>query len=123
MAPLSVDLRNQLARTIQAARRDAEPGARKAIESLAVHLAKAYDSMDADARKLRGRLRAHGKQLGDERHPVKDTQNIDHLAHEVAYEHWHRMLFARFLAENHLLIEPTSGVAISIEDCEELARE
>jgi Eco57I restriction-modification methylase len=125
MAPLSVDLRNQLARTIQAARRAAESGARKAIESLAVHLAKAHDSMDADAhaRKLRGRLRAHGKQLGDKRHPDKDTQTIDHLKHEVAYEHWHRMLFARFLSENHLLIEPTSNVAISMADCEELARE
>src|SRR5688572_21966704 len=108
MALLSVDLRNQLARTIQAARRDAEAGAGKAIQSLAVHLAKAHDSMDGDpdARDLRTRLRAHGKQLGDVRHPVKHTQNIDHLKHEVAYEHWHRMLFARFLAENNLLIEP-----------------
>jgi hypothetical protein len=41
----------------------------------------------------------------------------------MAYEHWHRMLFARFLAENQLLIEPTSGVAISLDECEELATE
>ena len=33
------------------------------------------------------------------------------------------MLFARFLAENELLIEPESGVAVSLADCEELARE
>jgi len=125
MAPLPVDLRNQLARAIQEARREGEAGARKALQSLAVHLGKAHDSMDADpaARALRGRLRAHGKQLGDARDPVKDTQQIDRLVHEVAYEHWHRMLFARFLAENNLLIEPTHGVAISMEECEELARE
>jgi len=33
------------------------------------------------------------------------------------------MLFARFLAENNLLIEPEIGIAISMEECEELARE
>jgi hypothetical protein len=123
MAPLPVDLRNQLARAIQEARREGEAGARNALQSLAVHLGKAHDSMNATARSLRGRLRAHGKQLGDVRDPAKDTQQIDRLAHEVAYEHWHRMLFARFLAENNLLIEPTHGVAISMEECEELARE
>jgi hypothetical protein len=81
--------------------------------------------MDSDpgARALRGRLRAHGKQLGDVRDPLKGTQEIGRLAHEVAYEHWHRMLFARFLAANSLLIEPTHRVPISIEECEELARE
>ena len=123
MAPLHVDLRNQLARAIQEARREGEAGARKALQSLAVHLRKAHDSMDTAGRSLRGRLRAHGKQLGDMRDPAKDTQEIGRLAHEVAYEHWHRMLFARFLAENNLLIEPTHGVAISMEECDELARD
>ncbi len=33
------------------------------------------------------------------------------------------MLFARFLAETDLLIEPNSGVAITLEECQELARE
>ena len=33
------------------------------------------------------------------------------------------MLFARFLAENALLIEPESGVPVSLAECEELARE
>ena len=32
------------------------------------------------------------------------------------------MLFARFLAENHLLMHP-DGVAVSLEECEELARD
>ena len=26
---------------------------------------------------------------------------------EIAYEHWHRMLFARFLAESNLLVRPS----------------
>ena len=50
-------------------------------------------------------------------------QAIDHLTTECAYEHWHRMLFARFLAETELLIEPKSGIAISLAECQELARD
>ena len=33
------------------------------------------------------------------------------------------MLFARFLAENQLLIEPELGVAVTLEECEELGKE
>ena len=33
------------------------------------------------------------------------------------------MLFARFLAETDLLIEPESGVAITLDEVQELARE
>ena len=33
------------------------------------------------------------------------------------------MLFARFLAENDLLIEPSTGVSVTLEECEELAQE
>ena len=82
-----------------------------------------FGSMSEEERKLRNRLRAHGRQLGDQRDPQKGTQSIERLVREMAYEHWHRMLFARFLAENQLLIEPTSGVAISLDECEELAAE
>jgi hypothetical protein len=79
--------------------------------------------MDADARKLRNALRAHGRQLGDELDSKRGTQSIDRLTHEVAFEHWHRMLFARFLAENGLLMHPTAGAAVTIEECRELARD
>ena len=72
---------------------------------------------------MRKRLRAHGRQLGDGRHAATRSQGIDHLVHECAYEHWHSMLFARFLAENHLLIEPNTGVAVTLAECEELAQE
>jgi hypothetical protein len=40
---------------------------------------------------------------------------------QTAYEHWHRMLFARFLAENELLIHPEMKVAVTLEECAELA--
>ena len=113
MEPLSVDLRNRLAATIKSARRVGESGARSALGMLAVGDARAHSSMSPAEQDLRRRLRAHGRQLGDGRDSETGEQKIDRLAHEVAYEHWHRMLFARFLAENELLIEPESGVAVS----------
>lgn len=45
------------------------------------------------------------------------------LVREIAYEHWHRALFARFLAENDLLIDPDHKVAVSLSDLEEIAKE
>ncbi len=123
MRAISAEHRNQLAKAILKARRRAEAGARKALESLAVERAKLFNSMSESEKALRRRLRAHGRQLGDRLDRNTGEQSIEHLVHEVAYEHWHRMLFARFLAENHLLIEPESGVAISMGECEDLARE
>lgn len=123
MKVLPTELRNQLERTIIRAREAAEAGARAALEALAVHHPEPYSSMTLEQRALRNRLRARGRQLGDRRDPSRGTQTIDSLILQCAYEHWHRMLFARFLAENHLLIEPDSGVAISMEECKELARD
>ena len=123
MATLARDLRKELEKTVKRARRAAETGARKVLEQLGVHHHQPYGSMTSEERALRNRLRAHGRQLGDRRDRRKGTQTIDRLIQECAYEHWHRMLFARFLAETDLLIEPQSGVAITLEECQELARE
>ena len=120
-APLSPDLRNLLARTIQQARRTGETGACQALQSLAVDRAKSLEVMSLQDRSLRNRLRMRGRQAGDRLDRRDRTQNLDHLIHEVAYEHWHRMLFARFLAENGLLRDAEHGVHLSLEDCRELA--
>ena len=123
MQSLSGELRNQLAAAVKAARRAGEAGARSALVVLAVRDARAHPSLSPDEQDLRRRLRAHGRQLGDRLDAETGVQQVERLVQEVAYEHWHRMLFARFLAENDLLIEPDSGVAVSLTDCEELARE
>ncbi|MFM8748685.1 MAG: SAM-dependent methyltransferase, partial [Rhabdaerophilum sp.] len=122
MASLDRTLRKDLERTVKAARRVAEAGARKAIEQLGVGEAEAPKHLTAEQRALRNRLRAHGRQLGDRRDP-RGVQATARLVQECAYEHWHRMLFARFLAETDLLIEPDSGVAITLDEVQELARE
>ena len=70
------------------------------------------------------RLRAHGRQLGDRRES-NGEQSDDRLVEKIAYEHWHRMLFARFLAENGLLMyhDPEVSIAVTLEECEDLAED
>lgn len=119
--PLSKILRAQLENTIKAARDTAEKGAYIALAQMAVAEARTPEYLTDELRALRRRLRAHGRALGDIK-ASDNTQGVQHLVWETAYEHWHRMLFARFLAENGLLLwEP--GAAVSLEDCEGLVQE
>lgn len=119
MPALPSDLRKQLESVVIDARDAAEAAARSALQKRAVDVAEPHAHFGAKEKEQRNRLRMRGRQVGDVRHP-KGTQAIDQLAQELAYEYWHRMLFARFLAENGLLMHP-DGVAVSLEDCEELA--
>jgi nucleotide-binding universal stress UspA family protein len=124
---LTSDQRNQLERVVIEARESAEAGSRNALEILAIHHHDPYIHMQRAERELRNQLRAKARQLGDHRLPKPNSNGqdheIDHLVSECAYEHWHRMLFARFLAENSLLIEPQENQAISLAEAEELAKE
>jgi len=120
-APLPKPQRTQLENTVKSAREVAEKGARAALAQLAVGEARAPDYLSDDHKALRRRLRAHGRALGDAKAP-DDTQAVQQLVWEVAYEHWHRMLFARFLAENGLLLWEI-GAAVSLDDCEALVQE
>jgi len=122
MATLPTDLRNKLERVVIEARDAAEAGARAALEALAVHHHEPYPHMKPGQRELRNHLRARARQLGD-RQDASGRLAIDHLAVECAYDHWHRMLFARFLAENNLLIEPENNMAINLAEAEELSKE
>src|SRR5206468_6269599 len=92
-----------------------------ALRRLAVDADKTFDDMTPVQKSLRKQLRARGRQVGDRRRP-DEFQEIDRLTTELAYEYWHRMLFTRFLAENHLLMHP-DGIAVSLDVCQELAQE
>jgi hypothetical protein len=122
MSALTSPLRRQLDKAIQQARSLAEAGARHALEALAVHEPDPYPHMNEAQRGLRRQLRAQARQLGDGESLFKPgSYEIKHLAEKLAYDQWHRLLFARYLLENNLLISPEHGVAVALEDCEELA--
>ncbi len=118
--PLAKESRRNLERAVIKARDIAEAAASAELERLGVGDAAAPGHLNGDERNLRNRLRVHGRQLGDRRRPDRG-QSISHLATEVAYEHWHRMLFARFLAENHLLMYEDGVTPLSLTDCFDLA--
>lgn len=124
MQALDKDLRSALEKTVKAARTVAETAAYAAVDQLGVGHDKPEAFLGDGEKSLRNRLRTHGKQLGDARdskstNPTYGKQEVQHLVQEVAYQHWHRMLFARFLADNNLLMY--DGVAVTIEECDELA--
>ena len=121
MAVLTTQQRNILENTVIKARKLAESGARNALQSLAVDHSEPFAHMSTEQRTLRNRLRNKARLLGDEL-STSGRQGIDHVAYELAYEYWHKMLFAKFLEANGLLIH-SDGVAVTMEECEELARE
>ena len=122
MSSLPTLLRRQLEAAVRQARKIAEAGARHALQALAVHEPDPYLHMDEAARTLRRQLQAQAKQLGDGESRLKPgVYEIKHLAEKLAYDQWHRLLFARYLLDNNLLISPEHGVAVSLDDCEELA--
>jgi hypothetical protein len=79
-----------------------------------VFLDRRPEHLDADQAALRNGLRAKWRQLGGDR---------ELLVAECAYEQWHRLLFARFLAENDLLLHPSFKAPVTLSECEELAAE
>lgn len=122
---LSKELRKLLEKTTADARVLAESACRAALENLAVHEKEYRVHMNVEQRLLRNRLRARSRALGDKRDERSGIQDIRHLSELAAYEQWHRLLFTRFLTENHLLItdEANGNVPVTLEECEELAPE
>ncbi|MDR2353608.1 MAG: N-6 DNA methylase, partial [Deltaproteobacteria bacterium] len=123
MPPLEKNQRAHLERTIKEARQIAEDGARIVLEHLSVGERVPASHLNMKELDLRNKCLIHGRQLGNVQDTTSGGQEIDLLIEEVAYEHWHRMLFARFLSENNLLMypDPEVPVPITLEECEELA--
>ena len=118
MPSLPDELFNPLEKAVLEARATAEEAAKASITALAVNRATPFGTLDPAQRRLRNALRARARQLGD----GSLHRGLPLLVEEVAYQQWHRMLFARFLAENGLLMHPT-GVPVTLQDCAELASE
>ena len=118
---LDKTLRTQLESTVLAAREVVDTACREEIERLGVADATVPAFLNDGQRTLRNRLRAHARQLGD---PLNDNgkQETAHLLAEMAYEQWHRMLFARFLEQNNLLMYD-AYTPVTLDECAELLEE
>lgn len=117
MSVLSSELRKRLEDACVRGRQVSEAACRAALGSLGVVDQKAPAHLGEDDRVLRRGLRAKSRQLGDA------AGSVGLLATECAFEQWHRLLFARFLAENGLLIHPEYRAAVTLAECEELAED
>jgi hypothetical protein len=123
-APLDPSLRRLLENTIIKARELAQTAADAVITRLTIAEKEAKSYLTDKEKAVRNVLRAKARQLGDPWNASKQTfETTLRISHEIAYEHWHRMLFARFLSENNLLINPDFDVPVTLSDCEELAKE
>ena len=120
---LPTPLRRALEKAVRQARDVAEEGARDAIQRLGVADGKAPPYLNDAEKDLRRRLRAHARALGNGFDRAAETQETKRLVEATAYAHWHRMLFARFLAERDLLRHPQHDVPVTLADCRELAEE
>jgi hypothetical protein len=122
MAVLNSTQRSSLEKAVIKARTLSVRGAYNSLKAFAVDHKEPYAHMNAEERELRNQLRSKARLMGD--HTKADGgHTIDKLAYELAYEYWHQMLFAKFLEANSLLMHPEHGIAISLEECEELAQE
>jgi len=110
MTTLHSDQRKLLEKAVENGRDAAEKAADAALRTLAVPAEDPFAGMSVEDRQLRRLLRADIKRLG----------SYGALVAEIAYAQWHRMLFARFLAENDLLMHPT-GVPMTLAECGEMA--
>jgi hypothetical protein len=120
MAVLTTQQRSTLETAVKQARKIAETGAFNALHGMAVDNSEPFAHMASELRTLRNTLWAKAKLLGDK--ADDGVRKIIHLTYELAYETWHKMLFAKFLEANGLLMHP-DGVAVTLEDCEELAND
>jgi len=122
MAVLTAQQRNILEKAVIKARNTAEEGAINSLKNMAVDQPEPFPHQSLAQRALRNNLRAKARLLGDVKLP-NGSHEIQNLAYELAYEYWHKILFARFLEANNLLMHPNMGVAVTLEELEELAPE
>ncbi|MDV3355001.1 Eco57I restriction-modification methylase domain-containing protein [Dietzia sp. IN118] len=117
---LNSDQRRFLDAQTQRARAAAQRAADDALRALAVAEPSRPGYLSDEQNTLRIALRDKARQLGDD--TAGAGAPLVNLVHDVAYEQWHRLLFARFLEVNGLLRHPDyRDIPLSLEDCGDLA--
>jgi hypothetical protein len=105
--------RKALSDVVAGAREVVESACAQRITALGVASDRVPDVLDEGERVLRRGLRARARQLG----------SVEALAAEAGFEQWHRMLFARYLADNGMLVDDQTGQSVTIDEIAEYAAE
>jgi hypothetical protein len=113
MSVLLAAQRKLLSDTVAEARDVVEAACAQRIAALGVTAERAPDALTEEERRLRRGLRARTRQLG----------SVEVLVSEAGYEHWHRMLFTRYLTDNNLLVDDRTGQPVTIEEVADYATE
>ncbi len=113
MTVLSAAQRKSLEAVVVEARRVVEAACADRVAALGVASDRAPVGSSEQDRQLRRGLRARARQLG----------SVNVLITEAGFEHWHRMLFARLLADNGLLVDDGAGQPVSMAELTEYAAE
>ncbi|UZD61111.1 BREX-1 system adenine-specific DNA-methyltransferase PglX [Brevibacterium sp. JSBI002] len=117
---LNSDQRRYLDAQTQSARVAAQRAAEDALRALAVAEPSRPGYLSDEQNKLRVALRDKARQLGDD--TTRASTRLTNLVHDIAYEQWHRLLFARFLEVNGLLRHAEyREITLTLEDCGDLA--
>ena len=117
---LNAEQRRHLEGAVQRARTAAEQAAADALRALAVAEPSRPAYLSDPDNSLRLALREKARQLGDD--TAGSGAVLTNLMREVAYEQWHRLLFARFLEVNRLLRHPEfRDTSLTLDDCADLA--
>lgn len=117
---LNAEQRRFLDTQTQQARRASMRAAENALRALAVAEPSRPQYLGDVENKLRLALREKARQLGDETSQLGSL--LTNLIHDVAYEQWHRLLFARILEVNGFLRHPEfPDIPLSLDDCGDLA--
>ncbi len=121
MSTLSTVHRRQLARTVGEVRRICDRVVRESLDELTFR--ESRDRLDSPLERRRSQ-----KELLDALCDLiscdvqdLDLTVIDDLTSKCAFQLWHTRFFARFLAENDLLVDVDGGRSISLAECEKLA--
>lgn len=113
MTVLSGGQRKVLSDVVVRARDVVEAACAQRIATLGVAADKKPASLSEEEQAVRVGLRARARQLG----------SVEALVSEAGFEHWHRMLFTRFLADNGLLADDQFGQPLSMDEVSEYAAE
>ncbi|MDR1036702.1 MAG: hypothetical protein LBT40_09055 [Deltaproteobacteria bacterium] len=117
------ELKGELEKFVECAYSNAKKAARDELGRLGVNDLSPPPDLTFGEIEFRLRLRCHGRRLGDALDGGK--KGMERLLDEATYERFHRVLFARHLAERGILMRSgeEGPVSVSLEDCGMMAAE